>query len=161
MSTDNNLYPPKNAFIRGNPYPWLSGGDKKNRDIFPQMVWYDFGHGNAFVPARVSFRGRPDYDESLWWRQSAPSIWEFVGSNDDTCAGSGNWTVLCQDLSDVVPQKVGETKFCDVHSNNPREYRCLGINVIRVHYTYTSLSNVRMWKNVIQVEGVKNATQLE
>jgi len=160
MSTDNNLYPPKNAFIRGNPYPWLSGGDKKNRDIFPQMVWYDFGHGNAFVPARVSFRGRPDC-ENINCRQNTPSIWEFVGSNDNACAGSGNWTVLCQDLTDVVVQKQGETKFCDVHSNNQREYRCLGINVIRVHWTVTSLSNVRMWKNVIQVEGVKNATRFE
>lgn len=156
-------YKPENAFIRGNPRPWESGGDKKNDDIFPQMVWYDFGHGNAFVPARVSFRGRPDCSssENLSCRQRTPSIWEFVGSNDDTCAGSGNWTVLCQDLSDVMPQKVGETKFCDVHSNNPREYRCLGINVIRVHDVYTTLSNVRMWKNVIQMEGGKNATRLE
>jgi len=158
-SVYSGSYKPDNAFIRGNKNQWQSGYDDKNSDIFPQMVWYDFGHGNAFVPARVTFRGRADCD-SLGCRQQTPAIWEFVGSNDNACAGSGNWTVLCQDLSDVVPQKVGETKFCDVH-NNPREYRCLGINVIRVHITRTSLSNVRMWKNVIQMDGVKNATRLE
>merc|ERR550534_433926 len=88
-----------------------SADDKKNNDIFPQMVWYDFGHGKSFVPARVTFRGRPNCD-SLSCGQQTPAIWEFVGSNDDACAGS-------------------------------------------------ALSNVRMWKNVIQMGGVKNATRFE
>ena len=155
---------PNNAFIRGNALPWFSGSDKKNTGIFPQMVWYDFGHGKAFVPARVSFRGRPDC-ENLSCRQQTPSIWEFVGSNDNACAGSGNWTVLCQDLSDVVPRDMMETKFCDVNYSNPtmqqREYRCLGINAIRAHnpYGWTALSNARMWKNVVQTGIMKNATQ--
>jgi len=144
---------PDNAFIRGNTYPWTTGVDKKNKGIFPQMVWYDFGQGNAFVPARVSFRGRMNCETC---QKQTPSVWEFVGSNDDVCSGSGNWTVLCQDLSDVVPQKQVETKFCDVNNSNPcasveqKEYRCLGINVIRARHNYTSLSNVRMWKNLIQ-----------
>jgi len=159
-------YKPKNAFIRdgSSRSPWDSGNDPKNKGVFPQMVWYDFGYGNAFVPARVSFRGRTDAEN---YQKQTPSVWEFVGSNDDVCTGSGNWTVLCQDLSDVVPQKQVETKFCDVNNSNPsvkqREYRCLGINVIRIHseYGFTSLSNVRMWKNVIQTGGMKDAMQFE
>jgi len=165
-SVYNDYFKPKFAFIRGDSgnYGWLSAIDPKNKGIFPQMMWYDFGYGNAFVPARVSFRGRTDCETC---QTQTPSVWEFVGSNDDVCTGSGNWTVLCQDLSDVVPQMQLETKFCDVNNSNPsveqREYRCLGINVIRIHFKggYTSLSNVRMWKNVIQTGGMKDATQFE
>jgi len=158
-------YKPNYAFIRGNARAgWLSKADPKNRGIYPQMVWYDFGQGNAFVPARVSFRGRTDVKD---YQREVPAVWEFVGSNDDVCSGSGNWTILCQDLSDVIPQDMMETKFCDVSHGNPsmqqREYRCLGINVIRAHYHagFTGLSNLRMWKNVSQTGGMKNATQLE
>jgi len=153
-------FKPENAFIAGSFKPWDSGVDKKNKARFPQKVWYDFGQGNSFVPARVSFRGRMDCKTC---QRQTPSVWEFIGSNDDVCSRSGNWTVLCQDLSDVVPQNQMETKFCDVNYDNPRveqkEYRCLGINVIRARSDYTSLSNIRMWKNAIQTGGMKNATQ--
>jgi len=163
-------YKPKYAFIRGytsNEAGWVSNNDKKNGGIFPQMVWYDFGHGNAFVPARVSFRGRM---QCTTCQKETPSVWEFVGSNDDVCSGSGNWTILCQDLSDVMPKNQYDTVFCDVNNHNnslnvglvdQREYRCLGINVIRSHLSIATLSNVRMWKNVIHTGGMKNATQFE
>ena len=113
------------------------------------MLWYDFTRNNSFVPARVSFRGQVQCDSCMKY---TPSVWEFVGSNDDVCTGSGNWTVLCQDSSDVVIKEPYETKYCDVVSNDPnedqQEFRCLGINVIRAHNPWTGLSNVRMWKSV-------------
>jgi len=144
--------PPDYAFIRGKAHPgWNSGNDANNLGIYPQMVWYDFGHGNAFVPARITFKGIATQDTA---QQYTPSVWEFVGSNDDVCTGSGNWTVLCQDLSHDMPQKSYETKFCDVNNSDPNveqsEYRCLGINVIRTHSNQIYVSNTRMWKNVIQ-----------
>merc|ERR1712142_698241 len=158
-------YPPYSAFSRGKGHDgWISGNDAKNKGIFPQMVWYDFGQGNAFVPARVSFRGRMGCSSC---QKQTPSVWEFVGSNDHVCSGSGNWSVVCKDLSDVIPQHMIETKFCDVNDSKPsveqREYRCLGINVISSHgaYGYTGLSNVRMWKNVVQTGAMKNGTRFE
>ena len=113
------------------------------------MLWYNFTRNNSFVPARVSFRGQVQCDSCMKY---TPSVWEFVGSNDDVCTGSGNWTVLCQDSSDIVIKEPYETKYCDVVSNDPnedqQEFRCLGINVIRAQNPWTGLSNVRMWKSV-------------
>jgi len=159
MSDD---YKPDLAFLRGRfTTGWMSGSANRVYGVYPKMIWYDFGHGNSFVPARVTFRGYTKCDKCTRY---TPSVWEFVGSNDDVCAGSGYWTVLCQDLSDVVPKEQLETKFCDVNSSpsmKQGEYRCLGINIIRAHSVYTALSNVRMWKNVILTGGMKNATQCE
>ena len=137
-------YKPINAFIGTRYKGWTSGG------VLPQMVWYDFGSGNAFEPARVTFRGE---------RKKIPTVWEFVGSNDAVCSGSGNWTILCQDHSDVIPQLREETKYCNVNIKTNimgrvefswfyEKYRCLGINVISAPAVNTGVSNVRMWKLV-------------
>jgi len=160
----DNYRKPEKALIRGDPksWGWISGTDPKNNGVYPQMIWYDFGHGNAFVPARVTFRGLVNCGGCQVY---TPSVWEFVGSNDDVCSQSGNWTILCQDYSDVKQHKDFETKICDVHDHNNQnteqgEYRCLGINVIRAD-AYTGLSNLRMWRNAIQMGDMKNATQFE
>ena len=73
-SENSNEHKPINAFIGTRYKGWTSGG------VLPQMVWYDFGSGNAFVPARVTFRGE---------RKHIPTVWEFVGSNDETCGKYG------------------------------------------------------------------------
>ena len=77
------------AFILGHEYGWSTGDE-----ILPSTVWYEFPVGQQFVPARVSFRARQDTITL-----EAPTMWQFVGSNDETCQRFGNWTVLCQDLS--------------------------------------------------------------
>ena len=156
-------FKPDYAFSRGNAHAgWSSSTKPKYSGIFPQMVWYDFGKGNSFVPARVTFRGEINCNTDRC-KSQVPAVWEFVGSNDDVCNTSGNWTVLCQDLSDTKPQKILDTKFCDVEGvdQDQREYRCLGINVIRAHDTLTCLSNARMWKYVIQKGETKNTTRYE
>merc|ERR1712142_53758 len=151
-SQSSSKYNPEYAFIRGKAQcGWFQGKDPENYGIFPQMVWYDFGHGNAFIPARVTFRG--ETSKCSPHVTQVPSVWEFIGSNDDACTEAGNWTILCQDLSHEKSQKLSETKFCDVKISDPnvgqRGYRCLGINVLRCHDSICGLSNVRMWKNVI------------
>merc|ERR1712168_1472709 len=127
-----------NAFILGAYYGWANTGE-----ILPSTVWYEFPVGQQFVPARVSFR---TYDASSG---QYATMWQFVGSNDETCQRFGNWTVLCQDLSGSGYRGNAWTKYCNVDENITTEFRCLGIAVLNNggrDDASTSLKDVRMWK---------------
>ena len=144
-TSDDSRLPPK-AFIVGNKDAfWHSGGDAKHWAVYPKMIWYDFAIGDGFVPARITFQscqngnGCPTY---------TPSIWEFVGSNDDVCSKSGDWTILCRDYSDVQPRNIYAIKRCDVEGRVEKKFRCLGINILSTHGQYSMVSNIRMWQKV-------------
>ena len=132
----------ENAFILGHAKGWHNDGQ-----IFPSMVWYEFPAGKHFVPGRVTFRARQDC-----CLVDTPTMWQFVGSNDETCDRFSNWTVLCQNISgNKVPYKAW-TLFCDVDETIITEFRCLGITVLNSGNEggpYAALKDVRMWKKVI------------
>ena len=142
QSTSQSLAPwtCDKAFILGHANAWHNGNA-----ILPSMVWYVFPVGKRFVPGRVSFRGRQGccLDE-------APTMWQFVGSNDETCdrLSTGHWTVLCQDLSGSGYPHQAWTKYCDVDEKINTEFRCLGISVLNTGNkdSIASLKDVRMWK---------------
>merc|ERR1712168_550308 len=124
------------AFILGHEGYWYN-----LREILPSMVWYEFPVGQQFVPARVSFR---TYEVSY-----GPTMWQFVGSNDETCQRFGNWTVLCQDLSGSGYRGNAWTKYCSVDENITTEFRCLGIAVLNNggdDNAIAILKDIRMWK---------------
>ena len=130
------------AFILGYANGWYNNGQ-----IFPNIIWYEFPKGKRFVPARVSFRGRQDSIVD-----QAPAMWQFVGSNDETCDRFSKWTVLCQDLSkEKYPHKKW-TKYCEVDEKIFCEFKCLGISVLNSHNKdgYAALKDVRMWKRAYQ-----------
>ena len=72
----------KNAFIQGHAQGWYMGAINGEWGRFPQMLWYEFPAEKAFVPARISFDSRQDCCP-----EETPSIWEFIGSNDEDCQG--------------------------------------------------------------------------
>jgi len=134
---------PDKAFSSGHAHAWHNSAVR----IFPEIVWYEFPAGKSFVPGRVSFRGRQDccLDE-------APTVWQFVGSNDETCGKLGQWSILCGDNSNAgYPHKFW-TKYCDVDDKITTSFRCLGIMVLNSHSVHgaASLRDVRMWKKVYQ-----------
>jgi len=131
------------AFILGHANGWHVGGGATDR-IFPAMVWYKFPEEKAFVPARVSFRGRQDRDAF----DQVPAMWQFIGSNDENCGQFSQWTVLCEDLSNAgVPHRFW-TKYCTVDDGIFTKFRCFGISVLNVANTggAASLKDVRIWK---------------
>ena len=134
---------PANAFILGHALGWHNDGQ-----IFPSMVWYEFPAGKQFVPGRITFRPRQE-DCCL---HDTPTMWQFVGSNDETCNRFSNWTVLCQNLSgNKVPYKAW-TLFCDVDDKIITEFRCLGITVLNTFNKSgpnAALNDVRIWKKVL------------
>jgi len=152
-SNAGSSYKPANAFIVGNKNAyWHSGGDDKHYGVFPKMIWYDFSIGNGFVPARITFQSRQNGDGSQIY---TPSIWEFVGSNDDVCSKSGDWTILCRDYSDVQPRNIYAIKRCDVEGRAEKKFRCLGINILSTHSGYSLVSNIRMWQKVLVGSNMK------
>merc|ERR1712002_447134 len=131
---------PANAFILGHENGWANGDE-----ILPSTVWYEFPVGQQFVPARVSFRTRYTSADGKY----GPTMWQFVGSNDQTCQRFGNWTVVCQDLSGSGYRGEAWTKYCNVDENITTEFRCLGIAVLndggRDDPTVI-VKDIRMWK---------------
>jgi len=123
------------AFILGDSRAWHNG-----REILTSIVWYEFQEGHKFTPGRVSFRA---YNVN-----QAPVMWQFVGSNDETCNRFSCWTVLCEDLSGTAYPHAKWTKYCDVDEKITTEFRCLGIAVLNTRTTDSSaaLKDVRMWK---------------
>ena len=113
--------------------------------MFPYMIWYEFPAGKSFVPARVSFHPRQDA-----FPECGPTIWQYIGSNDPVCGKFGNWTVLCEDLSNAGFRDKHAIKFCNVDEKILREFRCLGISILGTHDKggAASLKDVRMWKKV-------------
>ena len=144
-SVHSSPYAPSKAFIVGNAGNdfWMSNGNVLY-GAYPKMIWYDFSIGNGFVPARITFQSCPNSD----CPQYTPSIWEFVGSNDDVCSKSGDWTILCRDNSDVQPRNIYAIKRCDVEGRVEKKFRCLGINILSTHSGYSLVSNIRMWQKV-------------
>ena len=139
---------PANAFIVGNKDAfWLSGSDAKYKGVFPKMIWYDFSDGNGFIPARITFQGLQSCKPTEC-TQFTPSIWEFVGSNDDVCGKISDWTILCQDYSGVRPRNHWAIKRCDVKVREEKTYRCLGINILGNDEAYSYVSNIRIWEKV-------------
>ena len=130
---------PANAFILGHALGWHNDGQ-----ILPSTVWYEFPAGKHFVPGRVTFRPRQDA-----YLENTPNMWQFVGSNDETCNRFSNWTVLCQDLSGNKAPYKGWTLFCDVDEKIITEFRCLGITVLNAgQFNVAAFKDVRMWKKV-------------
>ena len=108
------------------------------------MIWYGFPADAAFVPARVSFRSRQDCCQD-----EGPTVWQFVGSNDENCGKFGNWTVLCEDKSDTGYHTKAWTKYCDVDDKIFKRFRCLGISGLNSRSkNHLSLKDVRFWKKV-------------
>ena len=132
---------PEAAFILGHPNAWHS----KNTNPFPEAVWYEFPAQAAFVPARVSFRPRQDCCQD-----QAPTVWQFVGSNDESCGKLGNWTILCEDKSDTGCPTKAWTKYCDVDDKIFKQFKCLGISALNSRHTGLSLKDVRFWKKIYQ-----------
>merc|ERR1711942_346969 len=118
-----------------------------NKRTFPEMVWYQFPVDAAFTPARVSFRPR-----GSCCLEQAPTMWEFVGSNDQECKEAGNWVGLCEDRSNTAWPSHYFTKYCDVKPEIVSKFRCLGVRVLNTLQKngVVSLRNVRMWKKVLQ-----------
>merc|ERR1712142_459955 len=142
-SASGSSYLPAKAFIVGGINYWYSSFDAKYTGVFPKMIWYDFSIGNGFVPARITFQSCQSSSDCP---QYTPSIWEFVGSNDDVCSKSGEWTILCRDYSDVQPRSIYAIKRCDVEGRAEKKFRCLGINILSTHHANSALSNIRMWR---------------
>jgi len=142
----SKTYGPAKAFIEGKKDSyWHSNNDDKHLGVFPKMIWYDFSIGNGFVPARITFQS---CQSGNGYEPYVPSIWEFVGSNDDVCSKSGDWTILCRDHSDVQPRNIYAIKRCDVEGRVKKKFRCLGINILSTHSAYSLVSNIRMWQKV-------------
>ena len=140
---------PEAAFILGHSYAWHNKCNPAPCNPFPDTVWYEFPADAAFVPARVSFRPRQDC-----CHEQTPTIWQFVGSNDENCGKFGNWTVLCEDKSDTVVPTKAWTKYCDVDDTISKRFRCLGISGLNNRYKikegYMSLKDVRFWRKTYQ-----------
>jgi len=140
-------FPARNAF-RSNTDIWAGGKNKHGTGDnvpFPHLIWYDFGN-QSIVPARVGIRG--DYVDVP--SGYAPSMWEFIGSNDEECGKYSRWTVLCSDLSGKKFQWKTEMKYCDVHQQITGSFRCLGISVLNQGYKGDPneiISLIKMWKN--------------
>merc|ERR1711915_704510 len=132
---------PTNAFKLRQTYGWHNA----DYGMFPFMIWYEFPAGKTFVPARVSFHPRQDC-----CTERGPTIWQYVGSNNPTCGKFGNWTVLCEDLSNAGYRDKYAIKFCHVDEKILRVFRCLGISILGTHCKggAASLKDVRMWKKV-------------
>ena len=91
---------------------------------------------------------------------SGPTMWEFVGSNDQECKETSSWTVLCSDISGEKfdPDYKWQSQFCDVEGVTS-SFRCLGINILNapyhVDYDITEsadlpkavIKTIRMWEN--------------
>ena len=155
---DGSTNLPSNGSVAHNSQLFMMHGDVTFSKIvliyptvrLPSTVWYEFPVGKIFVPARVSFRARQDccLDEG-------PTVWQFVGSNSAHCGEFGEWTVLCEDKSDLGYRNKALTKYCDVDEKIMNEYaqfRCLGISVLntRSKSSAASLRDVRMWKFIIE-----------
>ena len=92
------------------------------------------------------------------WLQGAPSSYQFVGSNDETCNGASVWTVLCEDLSDRAWRNEFEVRYCKVKPEMAAEkFRCLGIRALVNHRSdgWMSIRNIRMWERIETTTGSK------
>jgi len=139
-TSENSEWTADKAFIQGHAKAW------HNSDaILPSMVWYEFPASRAFVPGRISFRGRQDC-----CLEQGPTMWQFVGSNDEVCSKSGHWTVLCEDKSNSGYPHKAFTKYCDVDEKILTQFRCLGVSVLNSGQknSATALKDLRMWKKV-------------
>ena len=135
---------PEAAFILGHSNAWIAEDPSVP---FPSTVWYEFPAQATFVPARVSFRPRQDCCQD-----EGPTVWQFVGSNDENCGKFGNWTVLCEDKSDTGYPTKAWTKYCDVDNKILKRFRCLGISGLNTRNKdgIMSLKDVRFWKKTYQ-----------
>jgi len=127
---------------------WYSGRSKKGKgqhQTFPHLIWYDFGE-RQIVPGEVGIRGLMG---------TAPTMWDFIGSNDKECGKYSAWTILCSDRSGKPFQTGLEMKYCDVDEKIKGSFRCLGIRVLNFEggketykYPTSSVATIRMWANV-------------
>ena len=133
------------AFILGHALGWHDNPNAYG--IFPKLIWYEFPADKTFAPARISFRQRKD---CCLASLQGPTMWQYVGSNDPKCGISGNWTILCEDLSDAGYRTKFTTKYCKVDDQITRKFRCLGIMVLNTHSGggNVALKDVRMWKKL-------------
>ena len=88
--------------------------------------------------------------------QGAPSMYQFVGTNDAKCDDNSNWMILCEDLSDRPWRSYYEVRYCKVQRElSGQKFRCLGIRVLnnRRSNGWTSIRNIRMW---MRIDGAKD-----
>ena len=127
---------------------WLSGETKGQSDPLPFFVWYKFKSpiGN---PIKMSFKPRPENLNNA--KKQTPKSFQFIGSNDNNCTGSSDWSVLCDGFYDDPVESVEEVRGCQVQkgvalSDHHVMYRCLGIKILALHSgTAASLCNLMMW----------------
>jgi len=153
---DSSAWYPANAFKKSNAY-WHSGRDSKGNGDgypFPHMIWYDFRH--PILPGRISFRPRKDAcgdnNDGYW---CGATKWQFIGSNDQTCAENSKWTILCEDLSGKHFERSSSSKYCTVSTGLRKKFRCLGISVLDSSYkqnSEVSVSGVRIWQRVDELD---------
>ena len=86
--------------------------------------------------------------------QGAPTAYQFVGSNDDTCNDDATWTVLCEDRSDQPWRNYWEVRYCTVKPEMREKFRCLGIRALknRRDNGWTAIRNIRMWERIEATE---------
>ena len=162
-----------NGFSRDPAVFWASANESADRsgsgsgsaglasNPFLALIWFDF-RAESYAPTKVSFK--PHQPESGYADESAkmwtPTRWQFVGSNDETCAGNGTWTTLCEDVSGAPIAARDEKRGCKVKAEpttmavakttttttTTRVYRCLGIRILETpDGNYAALHGIRIW----------------
>jgi len=136
---------PESAFKQDIKEAWASGIFPNDvRTPFPHLIWYDFPAEKAFIPAEVSFRPR-QAGNTLY----APTKWQFVGTNDETCDERAAWAILCEDLSGAGYKSQGDIKFCSVSPQIKKKFRCLGVRILQNSNGIESgLQSLRFWEKV-------------
>ena len=82
--------------------------------------------------------------------QRAPTVYEFVGSNDPVCSVSGSWVVLCKDTSNVPWKSAFDTKYCEVEPEMNAKFRCIGLRVLKnlSNDGWVSIKNIRVYERI-------------
>ena len=90
-----------------------------------------------------------------------PVQFQFIGSNSPSCGVETDWTILCEESSDVLIQSFDETRGCRVDLDEQRrraseqKFGCLGLKITGIGASlgydeeeadWASTSRVRMWE---------------
>ena len=137
-SSQYATFDPKHAFVPAGA-PWIT--DNKH----PQYLWYDFQNpGHLYCPTKISFL--PEQSEGLATAPNRfPKIFQFIGTNDNTCNEDSHWEVLCEAEYQELVSSQQESRGCEVKEQS-RNFRCFGIKVLENHGDkYTALDNVNIW----------------
>ena len=129
---------------------WHSGQprDKGGPDPPPYFLWYRFKIPISY-PVKISFMPRhPNFKNA---KVQTPKSFQFVGTNDDNCSCTSDWSILCDGFYGTLPKSSEDIRSCEVKKSAVKtsgqyEYRCLGIKILAVHSgDYASLRSLKMW----------------